>query len=245
MISFQPSHLVKNTSHVVYVSVCVRTWMTALLLYGRNCTHLKLIISPFIKEKGTDPGNMPEHNMIQFQKFKNLISFIKYLKQIKTDLTFECENVNITLHGFNYLTFTFDSIPTFEPKDGPAFKEYIKKLNPSTNHLTPEFPLVNEFVARKIPNSSGRLSGNGYTPEMTTFYHDGLLRFYAWVNVQKTTTWPIFVVSHNHQMQESLEVFLRNKSYFYDKLMSPLKKILSYRLKANGWTLHFKKLGID
>jgi hypothetical protein len=61
----------------VNVSSCVRTWMTAAGIYGDNSDDLestklplKLVVSPYLKEKGKDPGNVPESIPSQVQKFK-------------------------------------------------------------------------------------------------------------------------------------------------------------------------------
>ena len=254
MMSYQPSHLVKNTTNVVHVSVCVRTWMTATLLYGRTCENLTLVISPFLKEKGTDPGNMPENPIIQKEKFINLLKFLKYLKQngMIAENQFNC-SITMMIHGRPFLRFD-NKDAAFEPSDSAATLAYLRKLRmPSDSDQTlHEVGPFNSFEGRPIPqafpddSSLNSTVGNGvsvYTPEMTTFYKDGLLQFYAWYNIRKPV-WPVFVVSHNHQMQYSLEQFLKKQDYliYKTKTEKRLKPILGDLTDSNGWTIKFVRI---
>ena len=44
----------------VYVSCCIRTWQTACLIYKKPNEKLELIVAPYLKEKGSLSGNMPD-----------------------------------------------------------------------------------------------------------------------------------------------------------------------------------------
>jgi hypothetical protein len=57
----------------VYVSCCIRTWQTALLIYKRPGQFLTLIVSPFLKEKGKYSGNMPDSLDFQLRKINGWI----------------------------------------------------------------------------------------------------------------------------------------------------------------------------
>lgn len=76
----------KRTDEDVNVSSCMRTWMTAAGIYGKQGTRLKqgpplkLVVCPFLKEKGDDPGNLPEPIPSQVRKFESWIKAnMKYL----------------------------------------------------------------------------------------------------------------------------------------------------------------------
>jgi len=69
----------RTSSDPVYVSCCIRTWETALLIYGGKPPEgtpplpLTLIVSPYLKEKGGYSGNMPESLTLQRNKIQNWI----------------------------------------------------------------------------------------------------------------------------------------------------------------------------
>jgi hypothetical protein len=70
-------------SIIVFVSCLVRTWFTAILLYGPNYKNITLRISPYIKEYDwwQAAGNMPIPFRQQVQKLEH---FLNYLKVIRT-----------------------------------------------------------------------------------------------------------------------------------------------------------------
>jgi hypothetical protein len=59
----------------VYVSCCIRTWQTAILIYGNEpgTYTLRLYISPYIKEEGIDEGNLPQTLDLQLRKITDWI----------------------------------------------------------------------------------------------------------------------------------------------------------------------------
>lgn len=81
VLALDPPHIQLFKGEDVHVSVLVRTWMTALLLYGKQVseTPLNLKISPFLKEQKTDPGNMPTDVQLQVKKFVTFRCFLKSL----------------------------------------------------------------------------------------------------------------------------------------------------------------------
>lgn len=231
----QPEHLKLNMSNIVYVSVCVRTWMTAYLLYGRSCAKLTLIISPYIKEKNNDPGNMPENKRIQEMKFNNLLNFVKWLKQdgiVQPEL-FTCA-VSITLDGRPFLAFDSADVHAAPPPDA-TLSSYCRKFSDTYAEAKEVAQPPLSFVEKSVPDPEFNPTVPGeYSTDMTSYFKDGLLKFYAWVR-DKTTS-PIFVVSHNHQMQDSLANFLKNPSMPMDLALFNTPKIL----ESNGWTIKFK-----
>lgn len=73
-----------TTPDLVYVSVLIRTWMTAICLYLPHNTNktFTLVVSPFIKEEGSGYDNTPEEFNIQIS---NIISFLKYLYDLEVN----------------------------------------------------------------------------------------------------------------------------------------------------------------
>lgn len=79
----------------VFVSVLIRTWMTAICLYLPYCNNNKfiLIVSPFIKEKGMGLDNKPEPFDTQIHYITN---FLDYLIKI-SNITFTKDIINNNL----------------------------------------------------------------------------------------------------------------------------------------------------
>ena len=68
----------KNPDNI-YVSVLIRTWMTAICLYLPKCTSnsFTLNISPYLKEEGFTLDNDPEEIDIQITKIKLFLNFLR------------------------------------------------------------------------------------------------------------------------------------------------------------------------
>lgn len=88
--------------NLIYVSVLIRTWMTAIILYlPHNSGEIfTLVISPFIKETGKGyPGLDNEPDEIPLQ-INNIISFLEYLKSI-SEVEFSNPIINENLTNIN------------------------------------------------------------------------------------------------------------------------------------------------
>jgi len=94
-----------SAPNLIYVSVLIRTWMTAICLYLPHLLHntekiFTLVISPFIKETGKGyPGYDNEPDEIPIQ-INNIIKFLKYLKSILV-VKFSNEIINENLYNIN------------------------------------------------------------------------------------------------------------------------------------------------
>lgn len=82
-IPAEPVTTISSSSPVkhIYVSCLIRTWETAVLLYGPSHAHLRLIISPYVKEEGITNDNLPKPIDQQIQKLRQ---FLEYLHLIRT-----------------------------------------------------------------------------------------------------------------------------------------------------------------
>ena len=86
-------------SEKIYVSVLIRTWMTAICLYLPSCKKNKLIleVSPYLKEEGSGYDNTP----LAFQKQKEqIIKFIKFLYNLHIKDTGKYKKISQTLDNF-------------------------------------------------------------------------------------------------------------------------------------------------
>jgi hypothetical protein len=91
-----------SVPNLIYVSVLIRTWMTAIILYLPHNTDsiFTLVVSPFIKETGKGyPGldNEPDEIPVQIN---NIISFLEYLKSI-SEVKFSNTIINENLASIN------------------------------------------------------------------------------------------------------------------------------------------------
>ena len=68
--------------HTIFVSILMRTWMTAICLYLPHCENdnFTLVVSPFLKNKGMFLYNKPE----QTYQLGNLVIFLDYLIRLCT-----------------------------------------------------------------------------------------------------------------------------------------------------------------
>ena len=281
MLLYKSDHIKEHISDVVYVSSCVRTWMTALLLYGRERKTLKLIISPFIKEDGSDYGNMPESMDIQIKKFNNFLTLLKFLERsfikILVDPIASIVNCSVSvflndkilislnpseLAQFNGIGIDIDKImivpaksnePTqIRPSLNRTFKSLFDfeykyshdgELELYCRTFTSDYGIKNKIQAPQqfsqidvhgLNEPLQHIEGEEYPVQMRKYYPDGLLRFYAWILTQPKT-WPIFVVSHSHLMQDSLKTIQTDKTRDLEKIMGDLPNVL----KGNAWTVEF------
>ena len=109
----------------VYVSCCIRTWMTAILIYGNNSgKSLRLLVSPYIKEKGNDPGNIPDSIPEQLNKLDS------WFDQNKTKL-------KVTDLQISILPITRDKIiPIYSRKNDSTTKHFNETEQYNSKHTT-------------------------------------------------------------------------------------------------------------
>jgi hypothetical protein len=117
----------------VYVSSLVRTWLTAILKYLPYVINdFTIVISPFLKEKGNDPGNMPIDNV--YKQINRVNAFFVDLEKIQQQLMVLYD----TEYGFNK-----------QEKD--LLEKVIKHINEillKKNNIIFEFPLFNDNKLR-------------------------------------------------------------------------------------------------
>ena len=70
----------------VFVSVLIRTWMTAICLYLPHCNDTNefiLVVSPFIKEEGISLDNQPDSFVNQISYISKFLNYLIKISQIK------------------------------------------------------------------------------------------------------------------------------------------------------------------
>ena len=172
----------------VHVSCLVRTWETAIGLYGPHANTINLIISPYLREKSYqvsgvqlkrlgrqfDKGNYAAPFSHQLQSFQRFLLKVKVIGKYNRDLArIECSRINLIvfdpesdqgLGGGGY------EIATFIYSPDPQIQWY--------SHVTSY-----EF---KFP------------PHFDAFYFDGIERFMAYMKRSRYYSKKyIFAVSHN------------------------------------------------
>ena len=95
LVEKENSYGMTEKPQTIFVSTLIRTWMTAICLYLPHCDNdnFTLVVSPFIKEKGTELDNIP--NSFENQ-IKTMQKFLKYLIKI-SDLKFSNAIINENL----------------------------------------------------------------------------------------------------------------------------------------------------
>ena len=117
----------------VYVSILMRTWMSAICLYLQynSNKNFTLIISPFIKEQGTTPDNLP--NKLN-QQISQLISFFNNLKHIHTILNKNLLEINNNSYLIEIVKNLNKIMIFFENKNEIVIKYPNKNFNIKLNN---------------------------------------------------------------------------------------------------------------
>uniref|UniRef100_A0A6C0HWW6 Uncharacterized protein n=1 Tax=viral metagenome TaxID=1070528 RepID=A0A6C0HWW6_9ZZZZ len=189
----------------VYGSSLLRTWQTAILIYGKF-GPLKIIVSPYIKEKhgfALDLSNMPlpfEQQMAYMEQFMQFLKGIDH--EIAREIIRHEHIIEYNGNGYPLGPYTLDLNYTV-PEDSrmAAGKFYVDQMKHNKVNLSPhsdESPLKRDAL---IPNISIR------EPSFREYYGaEGFVYFDNWVR-QRTTAKTIFVVSHSNWMQKVIEQY--------------------------------------
>ena len=185
----------KGFTGTVYGSSLLRTWQTAIVVYGKY-GPCRIVVSPYIKEKhgfALDLSNLP----LPFeQQMAYMEQFMQFLKGIDDPIAREI------LRHEHIIEYNGNSYPLgpYDPED-PITDVYVETLKQTVN-LSPsssEDPVTKVAfipVITEIPE-----------PSFREYYGaEGLVYFDRWVST-KTQASPIFVVSHSNWMQTVIETY--------------------------------------
>jgi hypothetical protein len=216
----------------VFGSSLLRTWQTALLIYGKF-GPVRIIVSPYIKEKHgmmLDLSNMP----LPFeQQMEQMGQFMEFLAEIDNDIAREIirhEHI-IQYDGNDYPVGPYQphatrKVTTQLPKQS-AQEVYQQLLrgdpqpppSPPEYNYAPQDDYLESFKAYVKTDTVSKetpIKKNGYIPEITVIpepsfreYYgaEGFVYFDRWVSkkIPKATT--IFVVSHSKWMQKVIQEY--------------------------------------
>ncbi len=214
MLRHNPEHIVDQDEYKVFVSCCVSTWMTAILLYGRKCTTLKLVVAPFLNDDGLNPAPID----IQRKKMDKFKQFL-----IELDRT-HADSLTVQLNSTNACKMLQCKVSIVLPyADGGSLYEWTPDGSPSSCNSEElkyssypnavDVPLVATNSDKQIipdsPISMVPENTTTYAYEMTKYYNDGILRFCSWIP-NKEQGKPIYAVSHSKLMRQALLSFGAN-----------------------------------
>ena len=216
----------------VFGSSLLRTWQTALLIYGKF-GPVRIIVSPYIKEKHgmmLDLSNMP----LPFeQQMEQMGQFMEFLAEIDNDIAREIirhEHI-IQYDGNDYPVGPYQpqatrKVTTQLPKQS-AQEVYQQLLrgdpqpppSPPEYNYAPQDDYLESFKAYVKTDTVSKetpIKKNGYIPAITVIpepsfreYYgaEGFVYFDRWVSkkIPKATT--IFVVSHSKWMQKVIQEY--------------------------------------
>lgn len=185
----------KGFTGTVYGSSLLRTWQTALLVYGKF-GPLKIIVSPYIKEKHGFVGDLSNMPLPFEQQMAQMEQFMQFLKGIDHDIARE-----IISHE-HIIEYNDIGYPLPKQVQNPnSQSDYLEsfKANVNTEPNSDE-----EIIQRKA-----------YIPVITVIpepsfreYYgaEGFVYFDRWVS-KRTQATTIFVVSHSKWMQKVIEKY--------------------------------------
>lgn len=248
-------HKTKNSdkfkSNYVFVSPLIRTWMTAIILYGiDNKNPLHLFISPFLKEHfkaGFKNGNFP----IQLsEQIKGITELLRHLNKMET------------------VKFTPTLVIQFPNGDGAIKSITIDTRNQvAVGDLTTDLYGLNYFSQNWLPSLQGVRTRNAaafgvfFKPRFSStkekFYdalnyaYDGkIYEFVNWVSIHqdKLTKYlsmdTIHIVGHSNLMKSGLKQIDEELRHKKRQGIMMTQNALG-TLDTNAWTLLIKNSDIS
>ena len=224
MLRHNPEHIVDQPTYQVYVSCCVSSWMTAILLYGRKCTTLKLVVAPFLKEDGFTPAPIDVQRK-KMDKFKQFL--------VEIDRT-HADSITVQLNSTNACKILQCKVTVVLPYAEGALYEWNTPVASSCNSEelkystypnavdVPMFKVSYSYENKLSRNSIHPEDNTTYAPEMTKYFPGGIERFCSWVPLET-----VYAVAHSKLMNQSVLSFGVN-----------LPKSVS---NGDAWTLGFQK----
>ena len=185
----------KGFTGTVYGSSLLRTWQTALLVYGKF-GPLKIIVSPYIKEKHGFVGDLSNMPLPFEQQMAQMEQFMQFLKGVDHDIAREIirhEHI-IEYNDIGYPLPKQDPTPNFQ-------SDYLESFKANVNTQ----PILGEEILQR----------KAYIPAITVIpepsfreYYgaEGFVYFDRWVS-KRTQATTIFVVSHSKWMQKVIEKY--------------------------------------
>jgi hypothetical protein len=114
-----------NSPNNIFVSILIRTWMTAICLYLPYCIEndFTLIVSPFIKEEGSSYDNQPEKVEVQIENLASFLNFLIIISEIKFTNTI----INTNLLNIKSFFESKKSLTIYTVEENYVSSTYFKK----------------------------------------------------------------------------------------------------------------------
>ena len=251
LIEHKKKNVNKFTSNYVFVSPLIRTWMTAIILYGiDNENPLHLFISPFLKEHfkaGFKNGNFPIQLSEQIEGINELLRHLNKMETVK---------------------FTPTLVIQFPNGDGAIKSITIDTRNQvAVGDLTTDLYGLNYLSQNWLPSLQGVRTRNAaafgvfFKPRLSStkekFYdalnyaYDGkIYEFVNWVNIHKgklneyLSMDTIHIVGHSNLMKAGLKQIDEELRHKKRQGIMMTQKALG-TLDTNAWTLLIKQSDIS
>lgn len=230
-------------SNAVFVSPLIRTWMTAIILYGttvnNNSTPLTLYVAPFLKEHTKMGGVVKRGNypVNIFEQLKSLFTFLDYLKN-KLDSDKMVKFIDLMFPIYGKKKFEQASIHISTKMIKFQSKESIFCENLKENDI-PE-PLKDYYELEK----GGEETMEWYNPY--NYKSNGKIeKFIQWVityrdmfkflkNNEKDNKTTVHTVTHSNVMKSGVHYIRRSLCQYGKKYKKEYKNIFD----TNAWSLY-------
>lgn len=232
-------------SNFVFVSPLIRTWMTAIILYGTSFESpegdpeklptLTLYVAPFLKEHTKMGGHVKTGNypVNIFEQLKSLLTFLKYLNEKEKKL-----------HIFQ--------IDLFFPNNDKKFQVIHIRTNTSSIDASgsEEYVVFNKFledgIIPKPLKDYYKLEGKEKEKETMEWYNpynyksNGKIeKFMKWVITHRdefgyksdNNDITVHTVTHSNVMKTAVDNMKRSDSHYHKKQNKSI-------FDTNAWSLH-------
>jgi hypothetical protein len=184
----------KGFTGTVYGSSLLRTWQTALLVYGKF-GPLKIIVSPYIKEKHGFVGDLSNMPLPFEQQMAQMRQFMQFLAEIDNPIA---KKIIDNEHIIEYNDISY---PLSKQEPNYTQDDYLESLKDKVNT---EPNSDEEILKRKAYIPAIAVIPE---PSFREYYGaEGFVYFDRWVS-KKTQEKTIFVVSHSKWMQKVIEKY--------------------------------------
>ena len=187
----------KGFTGTVFGSSLLRTWQTAILVYGKF-GPLKIIVSPYIKEKHGFVGDLSNMPLPFEQQIEIMGQFMKFLSEIDNPIAIE-----IIRHE-HIIQYNSNSYPLgpYQSEYNASQSDYLESFKANVN--------ISPKIGEEILTKQAYIPAIAVIPEPSfrEYYGaEGFVYFDRWVSKQIPQATTIFVVSHSNWMQKVIEKY--------------------------------------
>jgi len=205
----------------IYVSILIRTWMTAICLYLPRLTsgNFTLIINPFLREKVSGNDDRPDNFSVQIE---NICKFLTFLIDL---LKIEIVNFNKSIKNVKKLQISFND----DIQYSKTIKDNLKKIKSFFENEGNIYIILNEYKNENI---------------LITNHYKICLNGGKIIN---KNIYGVFGETNEYNKYQSESLSKKNKSLYYDYVIREgVKKPNPSQLKFySRWCEPFSKKNIS